>query len=313
MSEEKETQSKDPSLASSSNTAEANHECEANPPSSSLAKGEDEMTPQNSTTVPPPGTEDFPISKTPTPGIPVAHDHELETASDYRGDDTKANSKSTPHKNSSKGRPANHTSGKNGASSNVMNHTFATPLSPMHPHPMQHAYYYPTHNIPHSPATPSMNNSGYDPIVGTSLAQNNVSNMFLRQHYPIIPPLSPPSQPASDANNSTKGQYATGGQYGDESNFNSSINHNLSMGAIPPASPLFPGAVPIFGGSSEQMIPMDSNAALNGRSMMGVGLTPNSPSLQYLGAPPPSPVISYGGMYTSSGLQGSPEHSWSER
>jgi hypothetical protein len=312
MSEDKETQSRERILASSSTPSESNHEYHANVSSSSLAPGGDEK-PQNKTsisTVPPTNTEDFPISKTPTPVMAATDNH--ETASVSRGDDHKTNSQNTPNKNASKAKAANHMGGKNAASSNAMSHSFATPLSPMHPHPMQHAYYYTTHNVPHSPATPSIN-SGYDSILGTSLAHNAVSNMFLRQHYPIIPPLSPPTQTSSDANNNSQGQYAAAGQYGDDSNFSSNINHNLSMGAMPPASPLFPGTIPIFGGSGEQMIPMDSNSALNGRSMMGVGLTPNSPSLQYLGAPPPSPIISYGGMYTSSGLQGSPEHSWSER
>ena len=52
------------------------------------------------------------------------------------------------------------------------------------------------------------------------------------------------------------------------------INHNQSMDTVPPASPLFPGTLPIFG--SEHL----ENA---GRSMHMMGMAPNSPSLQYWG------------------------------
>mmetsp|Transcript_1201 Transcript_1201/g.2174 ORF Transcript_1201/g.2174 Transcript_1201/m.2174 type:complete len:641 (+) Transcript_1201:438-2360(+) len=322
MSEEKETQSREPMLASSSTTTEAKL--------SSLAPRDDEKLLENKTSISAvPASEEAPSnpsSKTPTPGMAAADGHEVESSSVSRIEIDKTNSNNASNKIApSNGKTANHTGGKNAASSsssNTMNHSFATtPLSPMHPHTMQHTYYYTTHNIPNSPATPSMN-SGYESILGTSLAHNNaVSNMFLSQQYPVIPPLSPPTQAESDANNGSKGQYAAAiGHYGDDSNFsNSNMAHNLSMGGgggggIPPASPLFPGTIPIYGGSAEQMIPMDTNAAaFNGRSMMGVALSPNSPQLQYLGAPPPSPIISYGRMYTSSGLQGSPEHSWSER
>lgn len=280
-----------------------------------------------------------------TPNHQEASRHKVKSANQDATSSTTANSGG---KNNSTG-VSNHHTGATPATTNHFGMT-PTPLSPMHPHPMQHAYYYPAAhnmNIPNSPATPSMNSNVYESILGTSLAHNSaISNMFLRQHYPMIPPLSPHTQgPSLDTNHGgNHGQYnagATGGssgtgagagtgQYGDESNFNiSSMNHSLSMGAIPPASPLFPGTIPIFGGGSatgEQMIPMDSASAaaaaaasVNGRSMMGIGISQTSPSLQYLGAPPPSPVISYGGMYTSSGMPGSPEQqqqqfpSWSER
>ena len=167
----------------------------------------------------------------------------------------------------------------------------ATPLSPMHPHHMQHPYYY-SQNVPNSPATPS-----YDSILG---AQNSLpNNMFMRQHYPVIPPLSPhASNNGNDILDDGNGNYAA------------NINHNLSMGIVPPASPLFPGTMPIFG--SEQL--ESAGRSMNMMNVgMGVGITPNSPSLQYLGGPPPSPVISYGGIYPT-GIQGSPGHSsWSDR
>lgn len=165
----------------------------------------------------------------------------------------------------------------------------ATPLSPMHPHHMQNPYYY-SQNVPNSPATPS-----YDSMLGAQNALPN--NMFMRQQYPVIPPLSPHA--SNDCNNDDgNGNYAA-----------TMNHHNLSMGIVPPASPLFPGTMPIFG--SEQM--ESGGRSMNMMNGMGVGIAPNSPSLQYLGGPPPSPVISYGGIYPS-GIQGSPGHSsWSER
>lgn len=83
---------------------------------------------------------------------------------------------------------------------------------------------------------------------------------FMRQTYPSIPPLSP-----SDGN---------------QIPFDESV-----IGGIPPASPLFPGALPL-------------------------SRLPNSPGMQYLTAQHPnSPLISYGGVL----MQGSPEHSsWME-
>ncbi len=79
---------------------------------------------------------------------------------------------------------------------------------------------------------------------------------------------------------------------------------NLSMGTVPPASPLFPGAP--SGMFPDVGVQHDNNSGVHGPGVgvnMGVGrsmVTPNSPSLQYLGGPPPSPVISYGGMYPPS-------------
>jgi len=164
--------------------------------------------------------------------------------------------------------------------SNYAKNYAATPLSPStyNPH-LQPTYYY--QHAPPSPATPSMGN-GYD--VQSLLGQHSgVGNVFLRQPYPVIPPLSP----------------------GEPGNNSFIEDVNLSMGTVPPASPLFPGTIPVFGATSEQLG--------SGRSMV----TPTSPSLQYLTGPPPSPVISYGGVYPNNiNIQsGSPEahSSWSDR
>ena len=185
----------------------------------------------------------------------------------------------------------------------------ATPLSPTYSHHMQqhqHPYYY-SQNVPNSPATPSYEFG----------AQNILSNnMFMRQQYPVIPPLSPHGAGAGGNNNnnpngvnvndgaglegdrSGSGNGGPGGMNGNGNGNGMNINHN--MGTVPPASPLFPGTLPIFG--ADQL----ENA---GRGMHMMGMAPNSPNLQYLGGPPPSPVISYGGMY-----QASPEQpSWSDR
>lgn len=163
------------------------------------------------------------------------------------------------------------------------------PLSPMHPPLIQHAYYY--QHAPNSPATPSMGNGGYDVNIQSLLGQNS-NNLLMRQQYPVIPPLSPHG---NDANNGM-GIGVAGGMEQDI---------NLSMGTVPPASPLFPGAIPVFGSES-----LDG-----GRSMVA----PTSPSLQYAVGPPPSPVMSYGaypsGGYPSGLQPGSPEapNSWNER
>ncbi len=156
------------------------------------------------------------------------------------------------------------------------NHFVHAPLSPSFAHHYngQPYYYQPT---PNSPATPNLMN-GYD-------VQSLLNQQQMRQQYPAIPPLSP----GGDANNGVHEEV------------------NLSMGTVPPASPLFPGtAMPIFGsgiGSAEQI---DSSRSI---------IPPSSPGLQYLSGPPPSPVISYGGMYSSSLTPGSPEPhaSWSDR
>ena len=138
----------------------------------------------------------------------------------------------------------------------------------------------------------------------------------MRQQYPVIPPLSPHGAGGNNNNNnnpngvnvndgaglegdrSGNGNGGPGGMNGNGNGNGMNINHN--MGTVPPASPLFPGTLPIFG--ADQL----ENA---GRGMHMMGMAPNSPNLQYLGGPPPSPVISYGGMY-----QASPEQpSWSDR
>jgi hypothetical protein len=156
------------------------------------------------------------------------------------------------------------------------------PLSPSYPHHFNaQQYYYQTQLAPNSPATPNLMN-GYD--VQSLLGQQQQQQQM---RYPAIPPLSP-----GDANLGL-----------------GMDDVNLSMGAIPPASPLFPGAnIPVFGtgGSGEQLD--------NSRSM-GSMVTPSSPGLQYLTGPPPSPVVSYGGMYSSNLTPGSPEahSSWNDR
>lgn len=150
------------------------------------------------------------------------------------------------------------------------------PLSPSYPHLYNGQQYYYQTQQPNSPATPNLMN-GYD--VQSLLGQQQQ----MRQQYPAIPPLSP-----GDANLGLVDEV------------------NLSMGTVPPASPLFPGAsIPVFGTGvgSEQLD--------NSRSMV----TPSSPGLQYLTGPPPSPVVSYGGMYSSNLTPGSPEahSSWNDR
>lgn len=158
------------------------------------------------------------------------------------------------------------------------NHFVHAPLSPSFPHHFNgQPYYYQPQHTPNSPATPNLMN-GYD--VQSLLSQQQQ----MRQQYPAIPPLSP----GGDANSGVHEEV------------------NLSMGTVPPASPLFPGtAMPIFGSGmgSEQI---DSSRSI---------VPPSSPGLQYLSGPPPSPVVSYGGMYSSSLTPGSPEPhaSWSER
>lgn len=112
----------------------------------------------------------------------------------------------------------------------------------------------------HHSASRHINQQGYyysQNSPGTPLRQP-VS--FIRQAYPSVPPLSP-----SDGN---------------QIPFDESV-----IGGIPPASPLFPGAVPL-------------------------SRLPNSPGLQYISTQHPnSPLVSYGGVM----MQGSPEHpSWME-
>jgi CUG-BP- and ETR3-like factor len=159
-----------------------------------------------------------------------------------------------------------------------------TPLSPMHQPHIHNQYFY-GQNVPHSPATPM--NSGYDSIL-------SMQNSFARQQYPVIPPLSPHT-----SNNVVNTRNLPGIGF---SNSGDEVNPNpVSMGTIPPASPLFPGTVTVFG--SEQI------ESVGGRPMNMVNIAPNSPNLQYLGVPPPSPVVSYG-----FGIQASPEQpSWSDR
>jgi hypothetical protein len=58
---------------------------------------------------------------------------------------------------------------------------------------------------------------------------------------------------------------------------------------LPPASPLFPGTLPLYSSSSEQV---ESTFLMNGASMFASNTSPN---FQYIAAPPPpSPVVSYG-------------------
>mmetsp|Transcript_13782 Transcript_13782/g.20526 ORF Transcript_13782/g.20526 Transcript_13782/m.20526 type:complete len:547 (-) Transcript_13782:232-1872(-) len=161
------------------------------------------------------------------------------------------------------------------------------PLSPSYPHQShfnRQQYYYQTQHTPNSPATPNLMN-GYD--VQSLLGQQQQQQQQ-QMRYPAIPPLSP-----------------------GDANLGLSVDDvNLSMGAIPPASPLFPGAsIPVFGtGVSEQL---DNSRSMGSMSMV----TPSSPGLQYLTGPPPSPVVSYGGMYSSNLTPGSPEahSSWNDR
>lgn len=224
------------------------------------------------------------------------------------------------------------------ANANAYNNVMpTTPLSPMHPPPMHQAYYYQQGQVPNSPATPSMGNGGYDVNVQSLLGQQNYNsnNVFMRQQYPTIPPLSPamntgaggigvnvvgmnagvdnhgqgPNHAAGPGGNNNGGFVGGGADQQDI---------NLSMGTVPPASPLFPGApVAVFGGEhvdNHNGIGLSTihgvNVGMNRRSMV----TPNSPSLQYLTGPPPSPIVSYGGMYPSGLQPGSPEvpFSWTD-
>lgn len=167
-----------------------------------------------------------------------------------------------------------------------VNHFASAPLSPSYHHPhLQPTYYYqPT---PASPATPSIGN-GYDVQSILGQQHSGTANVFMRQQYPVIPPLSP----GEPGNNGLVGSMGM-----------EDVNVNLSMGTVPPASPLFPGAIPVFGTGPEQLD--------TGRSMV----TPTSPSLQYLTGPPPSPIISYGGIYANNMQPGSPEprNTWNDR
>ena len=206
----------------------------------------------------------------------------------------KGNSNSNPNSNSNSNQ---YSPNANVTRSYSNEYVTATPLSPPYHMQHQHPYYYSQNvNGPNSPATPSYEFG----------AQNILSNnMFMRQQYPVIPPLSPHvanNNPnvVNDVAGLEGDSNGNGGPGGGGGAMHGNINHNLSMGTVPPASPLFPGTLPIFG--SEHL----ENA---GRSMHMMGMAPNSPSLQYLGGPPPSPVISYGGIY-----QASPEQpSWSDR
>lgn len=191
----------------------------------------------------------------------------------------------------------------------------SAPLSPMHP---AHMYYYPQGQVPSSPATPSVGNGGYD-VQSLLAGHTNSNNMFMRQQYPVIPPLSPAINNGAGGigmSNGVEGQVQNNlGVGADQQDMNLSIGNAVQ---IPPASPLFPGApVPIFGTEPQPVENHNPNmhghavgVGMNGRSMV----TPNSPSLQYLTGPPPSPVISYGGMYPST-IQHSPDVpiSWSDR
>ncbi len=137
--------------------------------------------------------------------------------------------------------------------------------------------YYPYHQhnqTPNSPSSASLGNGGYG--IQSLLPLQTGNNGFNRQYNNNAPPLSPGVR---DINN------------GD-------IN-------LPPASPLFPGTVPLYSTSSEQL---DSNA-INGGSVFA---STTSPSFQYLSGPPPSPVVSYG--YPPS-IPNSPEArtSWPDR
>lgn len=142
--------------------------------------------------------------------------------------------------------------------------------------------YYPYQNQPNtspaSPASGSLRNGMYD--AQSILAQQPSGSSSFGGHQ------------FNNNNNITLSPSGRGGNKSFESN-------------LPPASPLFPGTLPLYSSSSEQL---DSNI-INGASMFA---STGSPSFQYMTGPPPSPVISYG---FAPSLPSSPDArgSWADR
>lgn len=153
-----------------------------------------------------------------------------------------------------------------------------------------HPGYYPFQNNnsqpPSSPAGANLASAGYIQDLFMKQQQAGVGNIFnARQQYANSlqgPPLSPL--------NVMQGSGEDG--------------PNLSMGTIPPASPLFPGAA-AFGSNPVPSAEQQEVSRMNGTIM---GASPTSPSIY-----PLSPL--YGGMYQIPGsIPNSPEpRSWSDR
>jgi hypothetical protein len=138
-------------------------------------------------------------------------------------------------------------------------------------HPQQGGggYYQYQNQVPYSPP--------HQQTTISLAGNNNGGGGAMCDYENLMTPLSPPGR---DIGNAGGGNYR---------NNNSHMNNNL-----PPASPLFPGALPLYttSGSSE----MDNsimNGVAGGPSMFAPSTTSNS--FQYAtGLPPPSPVVSYG-------------------
>jgi hypothetical protein len=160
------------------------------------------------------------------------------------------------------------------------------PGPPYYPYQHQHQINHNHNQAPNSPSSISLGNGGYHGIqslLATQVPGGGTAVFGTRQQYNNVPPLSPAMR---DINNN-------------EANLN-----------LPPASPLFPGAVPLYSTSSEQVdTGVGGAGVMNGASMFA---STTSPTFQYLTGPPPSPVVSYG--YPPS-IPNSPEarNSWTDR
>eukprot|EP00550_Attheya_septentrionalis_P012373 CAMPEP_0198303544 /NCGR_PEP_ID=MMETSP1449-20131203/56939_1 /TAXON_ID=420275 /ORGANISM="Attheya septentrionalis, Strain CCMP2084" /LENGTH=603 /DNA_ID=CAMNT_0044006039 /DNA_START=634 /DNA_END=2445 /DNA_ORIENTATION=- len=156
----------------------------------------------------------------------------------------------------------------------------------------QGAYYY-QQGTPEPPSPTAAGGYDMNPFLQqhAALLQQQGANPFSSNpQYSAGIPLPPLSPAVNNQNNASS---------------------NISMGIIPPASPLFPGTARSFPSSGiDRQHQLDSRMLTNTR-----GGAPPSPSLPYLVSPPLGPTAPSYSMYQGyGGNQNSPEQTgWSDR
>lgn len=184
-------------------------------------------------------------------------------------------------------------------------------------HQQQGTYFpYPPHQMTPEPPSPTTNPSGYDLAAFMQQAALQQAAAAAGNHFAASPQYTggiphPPLSPLQPNNAST----------------------SISMGIVPPASPLFPGTAASGAFPGSAMDPQHAESSAMSRiSNTGSAAAPPSPSLPYLTSPPLGPSSTAPGVSTLSGVyqygganpvygnhggrgssQNSPEQTWPER